>query len=204
MQQINLYQPILRKQEKVFSLKTLLQGNLIILVALLLIYLFTLYQTRSLEGQYENMQRELTERSKSLVQLQQQFPPRNKSQTLAKQLEARQAQLAHKRRLLNELRQQNTGADGNPGFSEQLSGLARQDVEAVWLERISVRGGKQLTLQGWATAPEEIPRLLQRLAGEPSFSGTHFSQVQISRSADATPSVAFRLETADDREGNDQ
>lgn len=198
MQQINLYQPILRKQEKVFSLKALLQGNLVILVALLLIYLVTLYQSQSLSSQYTEMQGDLAERSKTLVELQRQFPARDKSQNIVDQLERARAQLAHKRRLLNELRQQNTGADGNPGFSEQLGGLARQDVENIWLGRISVRDGKQLTLHGWATAPEEIPRLIQRLVNEPSFSGTRFTQVQISRETEPTAVIAFRLETTED------
>ena len=38
MQQINLYQPIFRKEEKIFSAKTLLIGNLLVLVGLVVLY----------------------------------------------------------------------------------------------------------------------------------------------------------------------
>ena len=201
MQQVNLYQPILRKQEKVFSLKTLLQGNLLILAALGLIYAVTLYQSHSLRSQHKALQQDLVQRSKDLVELQQQFPARPKDPAVAMNVEQKQAQLNHRKHLLRELQHQNTGADGNPGFSEQLSGLARQDSDSLWLEEISVRDGKQLTLRGWANAPEEIPRLIQRLNSEPSFSGTAFSKVQIGREEGNSPVVGFRLHTEQSEEG---
>lgn len=204
MQQINLYQPILRKQEKVFSLKTLLQGNLIILTALVLFYLVTLYQTHSLRNQHEALQQERNKRTTTLGELQQQFPAKARDQALGQRLEAQQALLNHRKRLLRELQQQNTGADGNPGFSEQLSGLARQDVEQIWLEQISVRDGKQLTLQGWASAPEEIPRLIQRLSTEPSFSGTAFTHVELTRAENDAALIGFRLHTDNVEGGSGQ
>lgn len=200
MQQVNLYQPILRKQEKVFSLKTLLQGNLLIIAALGLIYFFSLYQSHSLRSRHQALQQDLVQRSEDLVELQQQFPARTKDPAVAMSVEQKQSLLNYRKHLLRELQHQNTGADGNPGFSEQLSGLARQDTDSLWLDEISVRDGKQLTLRGWAKAPEEIPRHIQRLNAEPSFSGTAFSKVQISRDEDDNSVVGFRLQTEQSEE----
>ncbi|MGM0593664.1 MAG: PilN domain-containing protein [Pseudomonadota bacterium] len=201
MQQVNLYQPILRKQERVFSLKTILQGNLLILLVLGAIQGVTLYQTQQLRDQHSSLQKTLTERSRTLTELQQKFPPKEKDPALEQTLEQQRALLAHRRQLIRALQHQRTGADGKPGFSEQLSALARQDVEALWLEQIRVRSGKQLALRGWATAPEEVPRLVKRLAGEPSFSGTSFRRAQISRDEEERAVVGFQLNTDDANRG---
>lgn len=201
MQQINLYQPILRKQERVFSLKTLLQGNLIILAVLLSLYAFSYYQTHSLRSQYEELQAQRQQRSEQLLELQRKFPPKSKDPRLAQQVKQKQALLDHRHRLIRELQHQNTGAGGNPGFSEQLSGLARQDSKSVWLDQISVRDGKQLTLLGHATSPEAVPLFIQRLTTEPSLGGTKFTRVQINRDDKNKSIVSFSLNTEDDRKG---
>jgi len=200
MQQVNLYQPILRKQERVFSLKTLLQGNLLILAVLGLFYLNTLYQTNQLQRQHEEVQQQLEQRTARLTQLRQQYPPQTKDPSLADIIKQKQALLSHRQRLIRELRHQNTGAGGNPGFSEQLNGLSRQDVEAIWFERVSVRDGKALTLSGKATRAEEVPRLIQRLAGEPSFAGTEFTNMLITRDEEGRPLVSFELHTDSDKQ----
>lgn len=195
MQQVNLYQPILRKQERVFSLKTMLQGNLMVLAVLTLIYAGNYYQTYSLRSQHETLLQTSEERTQNLIALQKKFPAKKKDPALAERIKQKQALLNHRRRLISELQHQNTGAGGNPGFSEQLSGLARQNAAEVWLEQISVRDGKQLTLLGQATSPEEVPRLIQRLTSEPSFSGTSFSSVQITRDKENPSVIGFTMNT---------
>lgn len=198
MQQINLYQPILRKQERIFSLKTLLQGNLLILAILVLIYGVTLYQTHTLRSQHAQLLQQRLERTEHLADIQKKFQPVAQDPNLDAAIDEKQALLNHRMRLLNELRHQNTGADGNPGFSEQLSGLARQDARNIWLQQISLRDGKQLTLRGMATDAREVPQFIQRLTNEPSFNGTTFTQVQITRDEGNKNVIGFVLETSDD------
>ncbi len=194
MQQINLYQPILRKQERVFSLNTLLQGNLIIFGLLMLIYFISIYQSHTLEQQVEKLKLERAQHTATLNELRNKYPPKKKDLTLVEAIKTKQALLEHRLRLVKELRHQNTGAGGNPGFSEQLTGLARQHVSNLWFEEISVRDNKQLTLQGKATSAKEVPQLIQRLSNEPSFSGTVFSSVNISRDK-KNSLIAFNLRT---------
>ncbi len=62
-QQINLYQPIFRKQRQIFSATTLAQLLGIVAAALLLIYGYGLLQVRGLEGevvQLEGREKALT------------------------------------------------------------------------------------------------------------------------------------------------
>jgi hypothetical protein len=203
MQQINLYQPILRKQDRVFSLNTLLQGNLAIFALLLLIYFISVYQGHSLQQQVEKLKLERVQHSDTLTELRNKYPPKKKDMTLVETIKAKQALLEHRLLLIKELRHQNTGAGGNPGFSEQLIALARQHVKNLWFEEISVRDNKQLTLLGKTTSAKEVPLLIQRLASESSFNGTVFSSVNITRdSKDAL--IAFNLRTeAEEGSGKD-
>jgi hypothetical protein len=203
MQQINLYQPILRKQDRVFSLNTLLQGNLAIFALLLLIYFISVYQGHSLQQQVEKLKLERVQHSDTLTELRNKYPPKKKDMTLVETIKAKQALLERRLLLIKELRHQNTGAGGNPGFSEQLIGLARQHVKNLWFEEISVRDNKQLTLLGKTTSAKEVPLLIQRLASESSFNGTVFSSVNITRdSKDAL--IAFNLRTeAEEGSGKD-
>lgn len=197
MQQINLYQPILRKQERVFSLNTLLQGNLVIFVLLLLIYFISVYQGNSLQQQVAKLKLERTQHSNTLSELRNKYPPKKKDLTLVELVKTKQALLEHRLRLVKELRHQNTGAGGNPGFSEQLTGLARQHVKNLWFDEISVRDNKQLTLSGKALSAKEVPLLIQRMAKEPSFDGTVFSSVNILRDK-KNALIAFKLSTEPD------
>lgn len=206
MQQINLYQPILRKQERVFSLNTLLRGNLVIFGLLLVIYFISIYQGHSLQQQVEKLKLERTQHSNTLTELRNKYPPKKKDLALVEAIKTSQALLEHRMRLIKELRHQNTGAGGNPGFSEQLTGLARQHVKSLWFEEISVRDNKQLTLLGKTTSAREVPLLIQRLANEPSFNGTVFSSVNITRDKkEALIDFNLRTETeADNDRGGKQ
>jgi len=200
MQQINLYQPILRKQERVFSIKTLLQGNLIILVVLALFYATSLYHSHSLNQKIEQLTQERVKHTQSLTDMRYKFPPKKDDPALMDTIKEKQALLDHRQRLIRELRHQNTGAGGNPGFSEQLSGLARQHERNIWFEQISVRDNKQLTLLGKATNANEVPMLIQRLTKEPSFSGTTFTSVNIARNQDNKALIDFVLRTESEKD----
>jgi hypothetical protein len=200
MQQVNLYQPILRKQERVFSLKTLLQGNMIVFGLLLLIYFISIYQSHMLQEQVDKLKQERTQHSNNLADLRNKYPPQKKDVVLADTIKDKQALLEHRQRLIKELRHQDTGAGGNPGFSEQFVALARQHVRDLWFEEISVRDNKQLTLLGKTISAKEVPLLIQRLAREPSFAGTVFTSVNIARDKkDSLIAFVLRTEPEDSK-----
>lgn len=193
MQQVNLYQPILRKQEKTFSAKTLLQGNLMVLLGLALLYGYTVVQTRNMQAQLAQVQQQRDGQIKQLAELARQFPPKAKDETLQVRIEQQQAELAHKRKLLTAVTQ--LGLGGDAGFSEHLSGLARQDLPQLWLKQITLQQGQQVKLTGAAYQPEVVPLYLQRLATEKAFNGTAFHSVVIARNAEQPGLVDFNLST---------
>jgi hypothetical protein len=193
MQQVNLYQPILRKQEKVFSAKTLLQGNLLVLTGLLLLYTYTVVQTRGMQAQLTQVQQQRDEQTRQLTELVKQYPPKNRDASLKPRIEKEQASLQHKRRLLAAVGE--LGLDEESGFSAHLTGLARQDLPQLWLQHIYLHQGKEVALKGSAFEAEQVPIYLQRLANEKAFSGTAFQQVEIARSEEHAGRVDFLLNT---------
>jgi len=199
MQQINLYQPILRKQEKVFSAKTLLQGNLLVLGGLLLLYGYTLLQAYSLEDQLAATTAQRDERLQRLAGLRAQYPEKVRDASLAKRVEAQRRVLQTRQELFSAVRQY----DANPTqrFSEHLAGLSRQDLPSLWLRHIVLRANQQLVLEGSALSAKDVPVLLQRLGKETAFNGTAFQSVVIQRN-DETQQIDFALHsTRQDKEG---
>lgn len=192
MQQINLYQPILRKQEKVFSAKTLLQGNLLVLGGLMLLFAYTLFQTQRLQDQLDEATQQRNERLQRLTTLRTQYPEKVKDNSLQQQVEQLRLQLENSQALLAAV--QNYEDNPTQGFSGQLAGLARQDLRSLWLNRIAVRAQRQLVLEGSALSAQDVPVLIQRLGSEPVFSGTAFQRVEI-QANEKTGQVDFFLDT---------
>lgn len=189
MQQINLYQPILRKQKKVFAASTLLLGNLLILGGLLLLYAYTQLQTQTLQTQYDQAVAQRSDRQVRLQQMRQQFPPRQADVSLPARLE--QARL--KLRQQQAMHQAVQGYDDAPQgrFSSQLRGLAQQVKGGIWLTEIRLQNG-HLRLRGETGEAQQVPHLVQALSQEASFVGMTFDELLIARD-DSSGRIVFTL-----------
>ncbi len=106
--------------------------------------------------------------------------------------------------LLRDLGQRAPG--DSPRFSSLLVGLARQDLENVWLERIEFAdAGESIALAGRTLRAEDVPSFLRGLREEQVFAGRKFRTLEIERPAAAEPGLRFRVATrgADDGAGTD-
>lgn len=183
MQQVNLYQPIFRKQKKVFSALALAQAVVLVIVALAGIYAYSRWQLVALDNALASAQGQRTETQARLAEIQRTTPPRARDQRLVRAVEDLQAQNELKRRSLAML-EADLGT-ARVGFVGQLEGLARQKVDGVWLTHLAFSdGGNGIGLAGNAVAPELVPRYLQRLSAEESFTGTQFRTFLLERSPD--------------------
>ena len=80
------------------------------------------------------------------------------------------------------------------GFAEQLHGLARQDLEGVWLSEFALeQGGASVSLTGSALDAELVPRFLQRLADEAVYKGREFETFVLSRSEENPSVIEFTV-----------
>jgi Fimbrial assembly protein (PilN) len=180
-QQINLYSPIFRKQQKVFSAITMLQGVLLIVVVVGVFY-YTLSLQSSLLGiraadSGRQLQAEL-ERLKAYGVRGE--SPAERAKALADRKKALEAGLAAQTLALKSFE---SGALGRTeGYAPLLRALARVSVDGVWLTRIQVAEGTgEVSLTGRATRANLVPVYLERLRSEEALRGQTFSRLEVTR-----------------------
>ena len=192
-QQINLYQPVFRRQRKLFSAMTIAQAAGLFIAGLALIYAYGSWQVASLGDEIATLE---AQRSVAMTQLQTlsaQARPSPRSQLVADQLREAERETLQKRRLLLAFQTRRLG--NTRGFAAHLEALARQRIDGLWLTRVEVRDGG-VALEGETEAGELVPRYLARLGTETAFRGTEFSRFKLTRGDDARAPVEFDVATA--------
>ncbi|HEA26449.1 MAG TPA: hypothetical protein ENH92_04940 [Ectothiorhodospiraceae bacterium] len=204
MQQINLYQPIFRKEEKIFSAKTLLIGNLLVLIGLVVLYGGTFWQGETLQTQLSQAISQRDVNRNQIGQLSAQYPQKIRDPQLAIRIANAKGRLTFLHEVTSTLSSQINGIEG--GFSEHLAGLSRQDIPKLWLKQITISdGGSELRLHGSTLNSDRVPYYIQQLSRENIFQGTSFHRLSIRRPVidekdrEAEPPsevINFTLETA--------
>jgi hypothetical protein len=180
-QQINLYQPIFRKQRQIFSATTLAQVLGIVAAALLLIYGYGLLHVRGLEGevvQLEGREKALTMQLARIDPA----PNQHRRTEVEEELKKLNAALLTQQRLIDVLRERPLG--NQAGFSGYLAALGRERTPELWLTQFAINGSTgALELAGRSTRPELVPEYLQRLGHEQALTGQRFDALQIDHDA---------------------
>ena len=193
-QQVNLYQPILGAEKKLFSARAIGTGLAILAVCLGALAGFAAWRTARVErsvAQLEQLQAQALARAEragatlrpgaSLAQL----------QTEAKELTA---DIAARERALDVVQQ--GAATPATGFAARLEALARRQLDGVWLRQIVVGAGEgRLALQGGTTDPRLIPAYLAALGEERALDGVRFDSLAMRRAKpeEAPAQLVFTL-----------
>ncbi len=199
-QQINLYQPIFRKEKRKFSAATMLQATVLMVFGIGLMYGYTYWQVRQLRDNFSQTDKQFVSLTKQLDDATRQFGERLQSKDLQAQVQKLQQQLTEKQNLQQVLQ---SAQFNTQGFSGYFIAFARQHIPEVWITGLDIVGAaEQLVLSGRSTNPELVPRYLQRLSAETRLSGIEFRSFQMTRVAadgkSGTPSyVEFVAKTAD-------
>lgn len=196
-QQINLYQPIFRREKKVFSSAAMLQLGTLVLLGLMAIYGNAYRQIQPVSSQLSDLQ---AQRDRMRAQNEELLARRvkTKSELLEQQVARLAVELEERRAVAAALA---SGAFGDTsGFGDHLEALARQHVQGTWITALSIgKGGASVDIAGNALFPELVPVYIQRLSREPVFSGTSFNVLELARRADDGTPVGFRLRTSEER-----
>ncbi len=195
-QQINLCNPLFRKQEKYFSALTMLQSLAIILVAALLFYAYLHYQSAGLAQQAQKMAQRQTDTQQQLTKVAATMGARKPSQTLVDSV-AQTEQAIHTQQIILDLLSQ--GELGNQtGFSIYMLALSRQTLNGLWLTGFELIGaGSQIGINGRALQAELVPQFISKLKREPAFTGIKFTALDISQplattnATNAPPSLPY-------------
>jgi len=152
------------------------------------------WQQQGLQEQLVTREQQKAELDTRLAALREQFETRQGDPALQQSVKALNEALATRQRILQALSGQRFG--NSEGFVEQLTGLARQRIEGLWLTELVIRrGGTRLDMQGRSLKPEYVPNYLQKLSAESIFAGTDFENLTIHRSADHPGQLDFQLQS---------
>lgn len=197
-QQINLYQPIFRKEKKIFSTWTMFQACLILIVGLGSIYGYGRWQVHELAVQLNQTRVQAKQMRQRVAEIERIAPVRTKDPRLVARNRQLQAELDLKQRVIATLADRRLG--NTAGFAAYFASLARQHINGLWLTGLTVAaGGAQLELRGSTLRPALVPRYLRRLAQEPPFKGMVFQTFEMTRPKKHRHQVDFLLRTANTR-----
>lgn len=196
-QQINLFNPLFRKQKKYFSAVTMLQALSLILLGSLLLYGYAWYRMSTLDEQAQQTASALKATQAQLMETTAQFGPRQPSQLLTEEVARMEAKLQARQRVVGMLE---SGELGNSrGFSGFFRALARQTMNGVWITSFHVSGAESdMAISGRALQPELVPVYLTRLKTETILAGKSFSNMEIrlpaaEAAADGKPLPGYRF-----------
>lgn len=204
-QQVNLYQPILRQQKRVFS-----SGNISLIVIgaialMALLWSFNLWQLHDLELRLEEAtQREAT-MATEVTRLTREMSNTQVSSKLKAEVEQLREEARVKEQLVNEVFSGDS-ADARlfgSGFVVALEALGRQRVDGLWMTRIEFRdAGGSVSFAGRTQHAEHVPALVRKLANEPALRQVSFRTVRVRRDEDAHLAFVLSTERPAAEEGN--
>lgn len=194
-QQINLYAPVFRKQSKVFSAATMLQGLALIAVVVAVLYFTIAAQTSLLDIRANDSTRQLQAELERLKAYGAGGSPAERAKAIAERKKTLEGTLAKQKQALAAF---DTGVIGRTeGYSDLLRALARRSMEGVWLTRIEfAEASGEMSLAGRATRAELVPAYLERLRAEQALGVQPFARLELTRPANV-PYVEFVLSSAD-------
>ncbi len=180
-QQINLFNPIFLRQKKHFSAVTMVQALGVIVLAVLGLYLYSLFEFRGLKQESIKVMAQLTTTQQQLAKVTAEYAPRKKSPAQEEALKKAQAELDALQLAMTRLKQDEFG--DRKGYSEYLRAFARQIVNGLWLTGFSIRGaGSAIGIQGRTLQPESVPAYMNRLKQETVLQGKSFATLEMEQS----------------------
>jgi Tfp pilus assembly protein PilN len=191
MQQINLYRPIFRKQEKKFSAVAMAQAGTALLLGIAGIYGIFAWQLGFARSDLRQAEKRHADVSAQLQSVTERFGGRvaqgqSEAETLEKEIAAR-------RQILQAMSHGSLG--NNNGYSEYFMALARQRVDGVWITNVAISGaGEEITLKGRAIDGVRVPQLVQRLSNERALAGKQFELFMMTNEGKDGP-LGFTLQT---------
>jgi len=186
-QQINLFNPKLQRQKKLFSAVAMLQALLLIAIGAMALAAFMNYRVAGTERLAETGREQVALREARLVKVSQDFAPRKRDPALAQEVADAEANL----RVLQDAKEMLLRGDfGNAvGYSVYLRGLARQTVAGVWLTKLTI-SGNDMGIEGSSVRADLVPHYISRLAGESAFEGKSFGGLEITQADEIVSGAA--------------
>src|SRR5262245_44046607 len=131
-QQINLHQPILRAEPRLFGAKAALRASAAVLTVLVLLWGYGAYKVKRLAQANQGLREQATRQEQALSTASEMSSSRAAPAQLLARVRRTEAEVVSRTRALELLR---AGAAGRTtGFAARLEALARRHVDGVWID----------------------------------------------------------------------
>lgn len=169
-----------------------------LVLIMLVLTLFAGMEQRNLQAELDALNAQQAEQMQKLEALQQSMPSPLADTALEAQVGALQRSQTARTRLLQALVAEQVGNER--GFSGYLEGLARQQIQGLWLTHIELSdGGVRMGLEGMTGKPEFVPQLLQSLASESVFRGVQFDIFNLALAEQGKAAMSFSVRAEQDK-----
>lgn len=189
-QQINLFQPVFRKQQKVFSATTLAQIAAAVLVLLIAILGHVRWTLAGMGRSAEALQQQHDHIRQQIRSLEAAYQTPD-TEALDSEIEQLMTDIYQRNSLLVQFDQ--LVIRRRSGFAGQFRALAEQHVPGLWLEGVTVNGNGQIEIRGISLDAKLVPVYLQKLQKQQDLSATPFETVSMNRTAVDKPQIQFVL-----------
>ena len=189
-QQINLFQPVFRKQRKVFSATTLAQIAAAVLVLLIAILGHVRWTLAGMGRSAEALQQQHDHIRQQIRSLEAAYQTPD-TEALDSEIEQLMTDIYQRNSLLVQFDQ--LVIQHRSGFAGQFRALAEQHVPGLWLEGVTVNGNGQIEIRGISLDAKLVPVYLQKLQKQQDLSATPFETVSMNRTAVDKPQIQFVL-----------
>jgi len=189
-QQINMYQPVFRRQPKIFSAATLLR---IIAMALFLLLALIAHARWTLHG-LRHTSADLTQHYRQLDARLDALETRGKAAdgtTPVDEISSLREQVTERRALLTRIDHLTVGSTA--GFGEVFEALARREVPDLWLTGVRLDQEGNTEIRGTTLDPTLVPRYLRLMAQQPQLAELDNGTVKLTRHAPDRPEIDFVL-----------
>ncbi len=174
-QQINLYHPIFRREQKLFSANTMVRAWAALLMLALLVFGFDAWQTHDLGEALRNSTATLKAARARLDSAYSIFGV-GRAQNEVTALKRREQTLSHLSQFLRESRRAQVGP------APVLLAVSASVVPGLWVTRFSLeRKAKALILKGHSVHPSLVPVFLHRLVSQATLAGYRFHGLSVTR-----------------------
>lgn len=193
IQQINLFDPSLKKEKKYLTAQSTVGSIVVMLLAIGLIYYQQYTQIQTLTLRLAIAKTAENEQKKRLDEINIRFPAKKIDQNISKTIELRQAKYNLQTRLEKKLSESTFGAQGK-GFADYLSGMARYHQPGLWITEFNFsEGGRTLSIQGGTKNPDLLPSYMEALRAASAFDGKTFKTFEMTRVDNSDGELAFHI-----------
>jgi Tfp pilus assembly protein PilN len=188
-QQVNLYQPILGAEKRLFSAQAIGLGLAMLALCLGALAGFAAWRTTRIERAVAAIEKQEAATLALAARANAALKPRESLAELEAAAKGLAADIAVRERALAIV--QRGLATASSGFAARLEAIGRRQLDGVWLTSLVLASGdRHLALKGATTDPRLVPAWLAALAQEHALNDSRFDHLSIQRLAGSPPAVA--------------